>query len=93
MNENILNESVIKRDMAKSLNEGKKPTKEKWIRQAVEQLLLDSIAEDYIDRITDIIIDDVIEDINETADPERWNNDDVRLAIGRVILKKFGETV
>ena len=93
MNENILNESVIKRDMAKSLNEGKKPTKEKWIRQAVEQLLLDSIAEDYIDRITDIIIKDVIEDINETADPERWNNDDVRLAIGRVILKKFGETV
>ena len=93
MNENILNESVIKRDMAKSLSEGKKPTKEKWIKQAVEQLLIDSIAEDYIDRIMDIIIDDVIEDINETADPERWNSDDVRLAIGRVILKKFGETV
>lgn len=72
---------------------GNKLDKKSEIRLSAEKLLSKSVSDDYASRIIDTIIEDVIEDINETADPEEWNEDDVRLAIGRAILKKFGEEI
>lgn len=58
----------------------------KWqIKQLLSILLSDCFA-DYATRITDEIIDQVVEDVEECADPVEWNTDDVRLAAGRVIM-------
>lgn len=48
------------------------------------------IASDYWGRICENIIDDVVQDIEETADPVDWSNDDVKLAVGRVLCKRLG---
>lgn len=40
--------------------------------------------------IVDSIIDEVVEDVKETADEDNWNSEDVRIALARVIKKKFG---
>ncbi len=37
---------------------------------------------------TDLIIDDVVTDVDECADGENWNDSDVRLAIGRVLIQR-----
>lgn len=47
------------------------------------------ISEDYILPIAEKIVEDVAQDIYETADREEWNSDDVRLAVGRVLCKKL----
>ena len=64
-------------------------SKREQVEKIVERILSSSITKDYIHRIVDVIIDDVVADVNETADADNWNKDDVRLAIGRIILKKF----
>jgi len=38
---------------------------------------------------TDLIIDDVVKDVEECADGENWNDSDVRLAIGRVLIQRL----
>lgn len=38
--------------------------------------------------LTSIITNDVIKDVEECADSENWNNSDVRLAIGRVLIQR-----
>ena len=48
------------------------------------------IAKCYWEKIADVIIDDVVKDVNECADPQDWDEDDVRLAVGRVILERLG---
>lgn len=47
------------------------------------------ISDDYIRPIAEKIVEDVAQDIYETADREEWNSDDVRLAVGRVLCKKL----
>lgn len=47
------------------------------------------ISQDYIRPIAEKIAKDVAKDIYEAADPENWNEDDVRLAVGRVLCKKL----
>lgn len=47
---------------------------------------------DYVDTIFNAIITDVIADVKECADKE-FNDDDVRLAVNRVILKKLGASI
>ena len=47
------------------------------------------ISQDYIFPIADKIVEDVAQDIYETTDAVGWNNDDVRLAVGRVLCKKL----
>lgn len=39
--------------------------------------------------VTDLIIDDVVKDVKECADNENWNDCDVRLAIGRVLIQRL----
>lgn len=42
---------------------------------------------DRVDEIAAYVADDVAQDICETADAEKWNDSDLRLAIGRVLGK------
>lgn len=56
-------------------------------RMFVRDMLCKSISDDYVDIILDEIIDDVVEDVECCAD-ENWNEDDVRLAIGRVLCNR-----
>ena len=57
----------------------------KWVRELLKQ----TVSNDYADYILDVIIDDVKEDVFASAD-ENFNEDDVRFAIGRVLMKKLG---
>lgn len=47
------------------------------------------VSEDYIRPIAEKIVEDVAEDIYESADQDDWSEDDVRLAVGRVLCKKL----
>ena len=47
---------------------------------------------EYAETVFDIIIENVIADVSECAD-EEFSDDDVRLAVNRVILKKLGVSV
>lgn len=48
------------------------------------------ISDDYIGHIAEAVADDVVRDLWETADHEYWNDDDLRLAFGRVLMDKLG---
>ena len=50
-----------------------------------------SIIEDKQDRekFVEKVIIDVVTDIEECADKDSWDSEDVRIALARVILKKF----
>ena len=52
--------------------------------------LLNGVTDDYAGNIADAIADDVADDVVECADHNEWNDCDVRLAIGRVLLKALG---
>lgn len=62
----------------------------KFIRQIVFSFLL-RIMGDFADteKIVDMVINEVIEDVKETADPDNWGAEDVRIALARAIKKKF----
>lgn len=47
----------------------------------------DDIYDNY--RIVNAVLDDVIEDIEETADVETFNSNDVEIAFTRVLIKKL----
>ncbi len=47
---------------------------------------------EYAETVFDIIIENVIADVKECAD-EQFSDDDVRLAVNRVILKKLGASI
>lgn len=60
--------------------------------ETVMRELLNGVTGDYAGKIADAIADDVADDVAECAvaecaDPNAWNDCDVRLAIGRVLLK------
>jgi hypothetical protein len=68
-------------------------TKKEMVQYVAFHLLSKSISDDYVSELTDAIAEDVYQDVDETADPEEWNEDDVRLALGRVLLRKCGRFV
>ena len=41
-------------------------------------------------RLSDELQDDVVSDIEETADSDNWNSSDVDIAMSRVLLKRVG---
>ena len=47
----------------------------------------DDIYDNY--RIVNAVLDDVVEDIEETADVETFNSNDVEIAFTRVLIKKL----
>lgn len=55
------------------------------LRNWIETDLRYSMSDDYTDQITDKILDYVVEDLEFCADDE-YNQDDIKLAIGRAIL-------
>ena len=58
-------------------------------RKCLEDMLRKCISTDYVGNIIDEILDDVMDDVELTADKE-WNEDDIRLAVGRVICDRLG---
>lgn len=44
----------------------------------------------YASAVADKALPEVVEDLIETADPDEWNSDDVQIAYGRVVAKRFG---
>ncbi len=59
------------------------------VREFVLSLLKKSISDDYVVYIADNILDDVVEDIKTSAD-EDYSDEDVRFAIGRVLINRLG---
>ena len=57
-------------------------------RDKLEVWLRQSISDEYTGAIADHIVEEVQEDLEVSADKE-WNEDDLRLAIGRVLLEKL----
>ena len=55
----------------------------------LELFLRQSISSDYTRSIAESILEDVKEDIECSAD-EDFNEDDIRLAIGRVLMDRLG---
>lgn len=64
--------------------------KQKQIYAMIVKSLQNAISSDYINTVAEHILDDVVEDVEECADKDDWNEDDVRLAVGRVFIKKMG---
>lgn len=60
------------------------------IQLTLRSLLGAAISDDYVNDIINDIIDDVYEDVATCADQEKWNEDDVRLAVGRVLCDRLG---
>lgn len=48
------------------------------------------IPNEYLLPIVDKYWEDIKEDISETADPDNWNSDDMRIAFGRFLCDKLG---
>ena len=61
----------------------------KSIKAVVLEHMVGMMDTDQARNITDIIIDDVVKDVEECADGENWNDSDVRLAIGRVLIQRL----
>lgn len=57
-----------------------------YIADKVRSELCNATEEELATQIADHIVDDVIEDIKETSDYPAFNDSDVRIAIGRVLL-------
>ena len=63
--------------------------KRKEIADVLYPLLENCVSSSYAQSIMDEILDAVVRDVDEAADPANWNDDDVRLACGRAILAKL----
>jgi len=61
----------------------------RFLKDDMIVLLDEGIASDYIEKIVDKILDDVAEDIDNCADKD-YSVDDIRLAIGRILIEKLG---
>ena len=59
------------------------------IEKIVNKLLSKAMSDDYFTYVKDLILKEVVADVVECADPIDWNEDDVRLAIGRVLIDKL----
>ena len=63
--------------------------KRKEIANILFPMLENCVSSSYAQVIMDEILDEVVRDVEETADPVNWNDDDVRLACGRVLMGKL----
>ena len=61
------------------------------IEDTIIKILTSSTTRDYAKKIAFYICNDVIDDLKDCAD-EEYNDDDIRFAIGRVILKSVKNT-
>lgn len=61
----------------------------KQMKNDIKFVLGKSISEDYLRYILDVIVSDIIEDLEASAD-EEYNEDDIRMAFGRVLANRLG---
>ena len=61
----------------------------KEIEDVARLLLHKAITCVYAEELEDKILGRVVDDVMDTADPKNWNDDDVRLALGRVLAEAF----
>lgn len=61
------------------------------VRCFLERELKSAISEEYLYDICHAIRDEVLWDVKETWFKNRtWSDDDIKLAVGRVLMKKLG---
>lgn len=58
------------------------------IKHIVSEMLSFITTDDYVNELTDLIVEDIKEDVLVSADTE-YNLTDVRLAMGRVLIDKI----
>lgn len=66
---------------------------EEDVRYFLERNLKSAISDDYVYDIRRAIQDEVVADVIETSaygENGTWNDDDIKLAVGRVIMSKLG---
>lgn len=63
--------------------------KRRDVANVLYMLLENCVSSSYAQIIFDEIIDQVVDDVCESADPVEWNDDDVRLACGRVLMNRL----
>lgn len=59
----------------------------------LERNLKSAISDDYVYDIRHAILDEVVADVVETSafgENHTWNDDDIKLAVGRVLMNKLG---
>jgi hypothetical protein len=63
------------------------------VRCFLESELKSAISDEYLNDICHAIRDEVLWDVKETSawsENRTWNDDDIKLAVGRVLMKKLG---
>ncbi len=63
---------------------------ESSISGEISRLLDKAVSEDYLEKIADAIYEDVKEDIMTASDYPHYSEDDIRMAIGRVLVRRLG---
>lgn len=61
------------------------------IASMVGDMLGKIVSDDYHSDVYKLLKDDIVADVIATADPVEWNEDDVRPAIGRVLLDRLSK--
>lgn len=59
----------------------------------LDRNLKSAISDDYVYDIRRAILDEVVADVVETSafkENGTWNDDDIKLAVGRVLMKRLG---
>ena len=63
------------------------------VRYFLDRNLKSAISDDYVYDIRRAILDAVVADVVETSafkENGTWNDDDIKLAVGRVLMEKLG---
>ena len=55
----------------------------------IKSIMKQAVSDDYVQYIMEVLYYDILDDIKTSAD-EDYNEDDVRLSIGRVLMDKLG---
>ena len=62
-----------------------------YVREMLDEIWHDRpVSDKYWGKIASMILEEVCEDIEATADKDDWNEDDVRMSVGRVLCTKLG---
>lgn len=61
----------------------------KLIKTVVLEHMVGMMDIDQATHVTSLIVNDVVKDVEECTDGEIWNDSDVRLAIGRVLIQRL----
>lgn len=80
--------AVEKRD-AKNCYENLKTTREDFVKTIIKLNGVGAISNDYISQIAESIADDVADDVDSSTNADWNDDDDVRLAVGRVLCNRL----